>query len=184
MSARSEHYGSFIKPMPRRNMRDPIPLLMMRSDSKRIGPRRRGRIAAALLVGVSAGAIAFAIVERQAGLVLPADRRDAAVAIVDEGVGATVEQLDGGTARSLGISPRERGLVVTSLARDGPAAQAGVRPSDVIVRIGATPIASRAAAAAALQRARGPVTLTLNRGGHYAIVRLPISRMRPGATPE
>jgi S1-C subfamily serine protease len=132
-------------------------------------------MAAALLVGVSACALAFALVERQAGLVLPADRGDEAAALVDERVGATVERLDGGTARSLGISPRERGLVVTSLAVNGPAAQAGVRPSDVIVRIGAIPVASRAAAAAALQRARPPVTLTLNRRGHYAMVRLPTS---------
>jgi serine protease Do len=133
-------------------------------------------MAAALLVGVSACALAFALVERQAGLVLPADRSEEAAVVVDERVGATVERLDGGTARSLGISPRERGLVVTSLAMDGPAAQAGVRASDVIVRIGATPVASRAAAAAALQRARPPVTLTLNRRGHYAMVRLPMSR--------
>jgi S1-C subfamily serine protease len=139
-------------------------------------PGRRGRIAAALLVGVSACALAFALVERQAGFVLPPDRDDEAGALVDEKVGATVERLDGGTARSLGLSPRERGLVVTSLAMNGPAAQAGVRPSDVIVRIGATAVASRAAAAAALQGARSPATLTLNRGGHYVMVRLPMSR--------
>jgi S1-C subfamily serine protease len=59
---------------------------------------------------------------------------------------------------------------------NGPAAQAGLRPSDVIVRIGASPVASRAAAAAALRGARAPVTLTLNRGGHYVMVRLPMSR--------
>jgi S1-C subfamily serine protease len=153
---------------------------MTRNHGSRSRAGRRGRIAAALLVGVSACALAFALVERQAGLVRPADRGEEAGAVVAQRVGATVERLDGGTARSLGISPRERGLVVTSLAMNGPAARAGIRPSDVILRIGAIPVASRAAAAAALQHARPPVTLTLNRRGHYAMVRLPMSRAPAG----
>jgi S1-C subfamily serine protease len=157
-------------------MHDSISQLMMRNRGSRSRPGRRGRIAAALLVGVSACALAFALVERPAGVVLPADRGEEAGAVVDERIGATVEQLDGGTARSLGISPRERGLVVTSVAMNGAAARAGVRPSDVIVRIGAIPVASPAAAAAALQRARPPVTLTLNRRGERAMVRLPMPR--------
>ena len=127
-------------------MHDSVPQLVTRHRGSRSRPGRRGRIAAALLVGVSACALALVLVERQTGFILPAERADEAGAIVDERVGATVEQLDGGTARSLGISPRERGLVVTSLAMNGPAAQAGVRPSDVIVRIGATPVGSGAAA--------------------------------------
>ncbi|MDB5693955.1 MAG: hypothetical protein JWO81_3018 [Alphaproteobacteria bacterium] len=148
----------------------------------RIAPGRRGM--AALLLGVSAFAIAFALVERQVDAVLPIDRSEAAGAAVDAAFGATVERLDGDTARSLGLPPRETGLVVTSLAGAGPAAQAGVRASDVIVRIGGTPVASPDAAAAALRGARPPIVLTLNRRGHYAIVRLPISRARPGATAE
>jgi hypothetical protein len=54
----------------------------------------------------------------------------------------------------------------------------------VIVRIGGTPVASPDAAAAALRGARPPIVLTLNRRGHYAIVRLPISRAGAGATAE
>jgi S1-C subfamily serine protease len=149
---------------------------MMRNRGGRSRPGRRGTVAAALLVGVSACALAFALVERQAGFALPTDHDEEAVAIVGQRVGATVERLDGGTARSLGISPQERGIVVTSLAASGSAEQAGVHPSDVIVRIGATAVGSRAGAAAALQGARSPVMLTLNRGGHYVMVRLPMSR--------
>jgi S1-C subfamily serine protease len=142
-------------------------------------PIRRGwhgRAAAALLIGVSAVALAFALVERGAGFVLPTNRLEDAGAVLDEKMGATVERLDAGTARDLGISPREPGLVVTSLAADGPAAEAGVHASDVIVRIGATSVASEAAAAAALQQARPPYILMLNRRGQYAMVRLPMSR--------
>jgi S1-C subfamily serine protease len=158
-------------------MNDSDPPLLMRIHGSRSRPGRRGRIAAALLVGASACALAFTLVERSDGVVLPADRSDEGAAVLDEKLGATVEQLDDGTARSLGISPGERGLVVTSLAMNGPAAQAGVHPSDVIVRIGAIPVASPAAAAAALQRASPPVTMTLNRRGEHAMVRLPMSRV-------
>ena len=75
---------------------------MMRNDGSLSRRGWRGMIAAALLVGVSACALAFALVERRAGLVLPAGRDVKAEAAIDERVGATVEWLDGGTAQSLG----------------------------------------------------------------------------------
>jgi S1-C subfamily serine protease len=147
----------------------------MRKHLPPIFPGRRSRVAAALLLGVSACALAFALVAREAGSLLPVDKEDAG-AILEERIGATVEGLDAVTARGLGIAPREQGLVVTSLAADGPAARAGVRASDVIVRIDAASVASRAAAADALRRLQPPYSLTLNRGGRYAMVRLPMSR--------
>ena len=139
-------------------------------------PPREWKARRPRLIGVSALALAFALVEHGTGFVLPTDRLEDAGTVLDERLGATVERLDGGTARSLGMSPTERGLVVTSLAAEGPAARAGVRTSDVIVRIGATPVASGAAAATALQQVRPPYTVTLNRRGRYAMVRLPMSR--------
>lgn len=109
------------------------------------------------------------------GFELPGSRREAAVNALDAALGATVEPLDRATAESLGLSPRDKGLVVTSLGGNGPAARAGIRAGDVIERIGGAPVGSVGDAAAALKGAPLPeITLTLNRRGHYAIVRLPI----------
>jgi membrane-associated protease RseP (regulator of RpoE activity) len=138
------------------------------------GPRAKTAIALALAVpAILAGA--FALTDWELGLEFPGARKEAAAAAFDHALGATIEPLDDATAESLGLSPRARGLVITSLAENGPAAPAGLRPGDVIERIGRVPVATPAEAASALRGARAAeIILTLNRRGHYAIVHLPI----------
>jgi membrane-associated protease RseP (regulator of RpoE activity) len=138
------------------------------------GPRSKGALAFALAVGlILAGA--FALADRELPLEFPGTRREAAATAFDHALGATVEPLDSATAESLGISPRDKGLVITSLAANGPAARAGLRPGDVIERISGTSVGSPIDATAALKEAGAPgLIITLNRGGHYAIVHLPI----------
>jgi predicted metalloprotease with PDZ domain len=118
---------------------------------------------------------AFVLGGREAGLQLAGARDEAAASLFDEAVGATVEPLDVAAAESLGISRDRQGLVVTSVGENGPAAGAGLRPGDVIERIGRVSVASPADAASELRDARAPdIILTLNRRGHYTIVHLPI----------
>lgn len=118
---------------------------------------------------------AFALADRELGFELPGARREAAATAFDAALGATVEPLDRATAESLGISPRDKGLVITSLRANGPAARAGLRPGDVIERISGTSVGSQIDAAAALRDTRAPdIILTLNRRGHYAMVHLSI----------
>ena len=65
--------------------------------------------------------------------------------IVDHGrvirgwLGITGQNLTGALADSLGISRRE-GILVSGVLDDGPAAQAGVQPGDLIVRLDRKPI--------------------------------------------
>ena len=132
-------------------------------------------MAFALLLGVSGMAVAITLAEREFEFDVRGQRGAAAEEVLGNAVGATVEPLDRATARALGIAPGERGLVITSLARNGPAARAGVHAGDVIERIDGNRTTSLHDAAAALKGASTPITLTLNSGGHYAIVTLPIS---------
>jgi len=93
---------------------------------------------------------------------------------VDDLIGATVEPLDSGTARAIGVVSDSKGLIVTSIATHGPAARAGLRPGDVIEAMGARHVRDLADAQA-VGNVPGPVTLTVNRNGHHATVRLLVS---------
>ena len=90
---------------------------------------------------------------------------------LDEAIGATVEPLDPGTARSLGLAPESRGLVVTSVASGGPAARAGVRTGDVVVGID-QPIRSMKDLTAGIRRSGNVFMITLNRHGQSVILPL------------
>jgi serine protease Do len=104
----------------------------------------------------------------------PESEGEAAAIALDAAIGATVEPLDAGTARSLGLGRGEKGLVVTSLATGGPADRAGMESGDVIERVEGARIASAAEAAAALRRARDrEASLMLNRRGNYVMVHVP-----------
>ena len=61
---------------------------------------------------------------------------------VDNALGATVEPVDAGMARSLGLPGSSGGLVVTSVANKGPAISAGLRVGDIIEKIGGRPATS------------------------------------------
>jgi serine protease Do len=114
------------------------------------------------------------LASRQGGLARAGAHDETAARTFDEAIGATVEPLDPATADSLGISRDDKGLVITSLGEHGPAAGAGVRPGDVIERIGQAPVASPRDAVSALREAPAAgINLILNRRGHYAIVHLP-----------
>lgn len=131
--------------------------------------------AAAVTILVIVTMAAFTLAYGHFGFRFPAERKETDVIAVDAMIGATVEPLDRVTAESLGVAGRDRGLVVTSLGDNGPAARAGIRPGDVIERIGGTSVSSAYDAAAVLKGAQPPdIILTLNRGGLHAIVRLPI----------
>jgi predicted metalloprotease with PDZ domain len=151
---------------------------IVKQKTNSILSRPLGRTAIALLLGVSTMALVVAIAEKGSEIGIGGQRSIMAEEVFGNAVGATAEPLDRATARSLAIPANERGLVVTSVAWNGPAARAGVRAGDVIERIDAIPIASLKDAAVALEEARTPITVTLNSRGHYAIVTLPTSPAR------
>jgi S1-C subfamily serine protease len=57
----------------------------------------------------------------------------------DRALRATVERVDPEMERTLGLQPHGGYLVVTSVARNGPAAAAGLQVGDVIERINGRP---------------------------------------------
>jgi hypothetical protein len=124
----------------------------------------RGAAAGLILLAIVALALFLAL--RPAQLEMPASGGARALLRLDNALGATVEPVDYGTARMLGISMGSGDFVVTSVANRGPAVDAGIHVGDVIERIGNKPAA--AAETALHSAARTPILI--NRHGKHAIV--------------
>lgn len=146
----------------------------MSTEKKRSVWKRRGAAVAALAFIAIATLAAFALSDFHADFGFFSGHGEATAVQLDALAGATFEPLDRPTARQLGVAEQEKGLVVTSLAESGPAARAGIRTGDVIVRVGDVPIRSTQEAVAAMTNGGTPITITLNRHGRYAMIRLPI----------
>lgn len=169
-----EHYQIVMRHTPKGKLiLAMVPTMEPKKTMKIGGPK--ARTAALLALSATALIATLALTDGEFGLVLPARKRETSEIAVDAAIGATVEPLDRATAESLGIAPRDKGLVITSLGRDGPAARAGIRTGDVIERVSGAPVASLDEAAAALKGTPAPeIILLVNRRGHYATVQLPI----------
>ena len=83
--------------------------------------------------------------------------------------GLSVTDLTSDVARTLRLPPGLQGVVVTDVMPGGPAAEAGLRPGDVIQEVNRKPVRSAQDFARELQQARGrDVVLLVNRGGSTA----------------
>jgi hypothetical protein len=139
------------------------------------------RLLVAVLVLLIGGVGAAALLSRHSPVVAGLTPREGSPAReLDEAIGATVEPLDPATARSLGLRPATRGIVVTSVANGGPAVRAGVRTGDVIIAVD-RPVGSIKDLKAGLQM-NNVLTVTLNRHGQSVIV--PLTVGSPGAERE
>jgi Do/DeqQ family serine protease len=127
------------------------------------------------------------------GFAIPADTaRQVLDALVRDGrvrrgwLGVEQQDLTPEFARSFGVSA-SRGVVVTGVLRDGPASRGGLRPGDVIVAVGDTPVANRSqllTAVAAL--APGATsTLSVQRGSEALTLEVTVGeRPAPGERPR
>ena len=140
----------------------------------RKGRTRRRRIA--LFAVVAMFVLVFVLFDQLVTFAPGGRRKDTPPVQVDDAIGATLEPLDRGTARTLDVGPATDGLVVTSLSTNGPAASAGIRAGDVVEKIDSTPISSIKEAAAVIRQSGRDVSLTLHRDHHYATV---LVRTRP-----
>ena len=129
---------------------------------------------AALAVLVVCGLVAAALASRHPAIISAlAPRQENQTLEIDEAIGATVEPLDGATARSLGLAGETHGAVVTSIANGGPAERAGIRTGDVVAAID-RPVNSTKDLAAGLGKDGNVLTVTLKRNGQSVIVPLTV----------
>jgi C-terminal processing protease CtpA/Prc len=91
---------------------------------------------------------------------------------VENALGATLETPNSASVAAFHLREPRDGLMVTSVRKGGPAAQAGIDPGDLVRRIGGTDVHSLADASRALNHPAAPVTITLQRGRHYANVQV------------
>ena len=80
-------------------------------------------------------------------------------------IGVEPRDLTAEVAESFGL-PVKEGVLITGVLADGPASKAGMRPGDVVVRIGDTPVANttQLLAAVAALRPETIATIGLQRG--------------------
>ena len=89
------------------------------------------------------------------------------------GAGLTLEAITPETAQKLGLGKRAEGALVVEVEPGGPAAQAGLRPGDVIQEVNRKPVRSPGDFAQAVEQAADKELVVLfNRGGNtaYAVI--------------
>jgi S1-C subfamily serine protease len=113
--------------------------------------------------------IGFAIPTSTAKNVLEAIVRDGQV--TRGWIGVEPQDLSPELAESFGI-PAGRGVIITGVLQNGPAAQAGVRPGDVITKVAGRPVANVAqllSAVAALKPGEPAVFAVTRRAGEQSL---------------
>jgi len=84
-----------------------------------------------------------------------------------------VQELTPAIREQLGLSPRTRGVVISDLDSECPAAQQGLQPGDVIESINRQPVTAVADFDRLAPQAAGDVLLRVNRQGTSAFVGIP-----------
>lgn len=96
------------------------------------------------------------------------------------GLGLTLGRLTNDARQELSLKKSVKGAVVTDVDDGTPAAEQGIRPGDVIVKIGDDPVGSPKEAAEKVEKAQKAnqkaVLLLLNRHGQQRFVALPFQR--------
>jgi S1-C subfamily serine protease len=97
-------------------------------------------------------------------------------------IGVDIRDLNAELAESLAL-PVKAGVLITGVLNDGPAAKGGVRPGDVVLRVGDKAVANSAellgAVAALAPDSEAP--LALQRGAEALVVRVKIGERPSGA---
>jgi S1-C subfamily serine protease len=92
-------------------------------------------------------------------------------------IGVEPRDLTPEIAQTLNL-PIRQGVLITGVLQDGPASQAGVRPGDVVVRVGERPVTNTAEllTAVAALAPRSDATLAVQRGAQALELRLTVAQ--------
>ena len=82
--------------------------------------------------------------------------------------------------------PKVAGVLIAGVLQDGPAGRAGVRPGDVVVKIGDTPVATPQQLQTAVSKLQPQeeATLSVQRGGEQLELRLRVAQRPSVARPQ
>jgi Do/DeqQ family serine protease len=144
--------------------------------------------AAGNLVGINTAIFSRSGGSMGIGFAIPVDiARQVMEAIVSEGhvtrgwIGVEPRDLTPEIAQSIGLQVAS-GVLITGVLQDGPASRGGLRPGDVVTRIGETPVANTTElmSAVAALKPRSEAVIGVQRGERAIEVRLVIGE-RPAA---
>jgi serine protease Do len=99
-----------------------------------------------------------------------------------QGVGLALAPISPDMRSQLGLPDGAKGAVVAQVAPDSPAAAAGIRQGDVIMGVGAKPVASVDEAVRAIHAAEHhghAVALRIMRDGHAGFVAVDLAKASP-----
>ncbi len=98
----------------------------------------------------------------------------------DSRLGITLAELDDGARERLGLGPDAQGVLITGVSSGSAAARTGLRPGDVILRIGREPVKHVGEVTDAVRDAaedeRGSVVMLVRRNGNERFVAVPFER--------
>jgi len=96
-------------------------------------------------------------------------------AVASARLGAAVAALTPEMRDAAGLAPDAGGVVVTAVEPDGAAAAAGLRPGDVILRVGETAVASPQDFATAAETSERALLVQIARGSARLFVGVPLA---------
>ena len=98
----------------------------------------------------------------------------------DARLGIVLAPLDAQQKRRAGMRESDEGVLVSDVSADSPAARRGLRPGDVILRVGRTPVTEPGEVARAVREAhqdsRKQVVLLVRRDGNERFVAVPFEQ--------
>lgn len=107
------------------------------------------------------------------------DSQSAPDGIDNDALGIQLKPLNKAESEHLGIDPKAGGLMITALNPEKLGAKSGMRPGDVILSVGRTPIKSVEQFTKEINvmiKAKGAVMLQINRGGQTRIIGIEIGK--------
>jgi len=156
---------------------DGKPVTQSRDLPKLVGAARAGAtVAMTVLRDGAETTVEMAVGRLESAAQAAPDAPDTApAAVASARLGAAVAALTPEMRDAAGLAPDAGGVVVTAVEPDGAAAAAGLRPGDVILRVGETAVASPQDFATAAETSERALLVQIARGSARLFVGVPLA---------